>query len=51
MAILAVFLFAGLLWFGQTFFGWTDYNHHIRMALVMAFIMGVLFGWSVSRQK
>lgn len=51
MAPLAVILFGGLVWFGEAFFGWTDYNFHIRLAMVMAFILGVLFGWAASKQK
>ncbi len=51
MAPFAVFMLAGLMWFGPTVFGWDDFHHYIQIALIMAFMFGVLFGWSVSRQR
>jgi hypothetical protein len=51
MAPLAVLLLTGLMWFGPQFGGWTDYNNHIRIALIAAFMFGVLFGWGASRQR
>lgn len=51
MSIFAVMLLAGLMWFGPTTFGWSDYNHYIQISLIAAFMFGVLFGWSASRQR
>ena len=51
MAPFAVLLLAGLLWFGPEFGGWVDYRNHVQVALVAAFMFGVLFGWGASRQR
>ncbi len=44
MAFLAIMMFVGLFAFGREYFGWTDPTGHVQIALVCAFIFGIIAG-------
>lgn len=44
MAFLAIALFVVLMAFGRDYFGWTDPHGMTTMALICAFVFGVIAG-------
>jgi hypothetical protein len=47
MGLLATSLFVLLVAFGRGYFGWTDPHGHTTIALVCAFIFGIIAGMKV----
>ncbi len=47
MAGLAMFLFLALFFFGGDALGWSDVHGRVQMALVSAFIFGIICGTKV----
>lgn len=45
MGYLAVVGFVALLAFGRTYFGWDDASGNIQIALVSAFVFGLVSGY------
>jgi hypothetical protein len=45
MGALALAMFIGLFGFGQQIFGWNDSDGNIRLAIVAAFVFGIIMGW------
>ena len=45
MAYLAMVMFIALFAFGQDYFGWSDPNGKVELALVSAFVFGILCGY------
>ncbi|MFL9840683.1 hypothetical protein ABS767_06915 [Sphingomonas sp. ST-64] len=44
MAFLAITLFVALVAFGRDYFGWHDPNGQVQIALICAFIFGIIAG-------
>jgi len=47
MAGLAMILFISLFAFGSQYFGWTDPEGKVQLALASAFIFGIICGFKV----
>jgi hypothetical protein len=47
MAGLAMILFIALFAFGRQYFGWSDPGGQIQLALVSAYIFGIICGYRV----
>jgi hypothetical protein len=45
MGALALAMFIGLFGFGEQIFGWNDSDGNIRLAIVAAFVFGIIMGW------
>jgi hypothetical protein len=45
MGALALAMFIGLFGFGEQIFGWNDGDGNIRLAIVAAFVFGIIMGW------
>jgi hypothetical protein len=45
MVALSTILFMGLFGFGSTYFGWSDTEGKVRLALFAAFTLGILCGY------
>jgi hypothetical protein len=45
MVALATILFMGLFGFGSTYFGWSDPDGKVRLALFATFTLGILCGY------
>lgn len=45
MGLLAIALFVALFGFGQRFFGWSDPEGKVQMALIASFVMGLMAGF------
>ena len=45
MAPLGFILFGALFIFGEKVFGWSDYQHFIRIALAASFVLGMVAGY------
>lgn len=44
MGFLAIAMFVALIAFGRTYFGWTDPGGMTTLALICAFIFGIIVG-------
>jgi|JRYG01.1.fsa_nt_gb hypothetical protein len=49
MNALAIAMFVCLFAFGRQIFGWTDHHGNVQIALVAAFLFGILSTWRTSR--
>ena len=47
MVVVAIAMFLGLLAFGGKYFGWSDPDGLIKLALATSFILGVVSGYKV----
>ena len=47
MVVVAIAMFLGLLGFGGKYFGWSDPDGLIQLALATSFILGVVSGYKV----
>lgn len=47
MAGLAMLMFVALFAFGGDYFGWTDTGGKVQLALVSAFVFGIICGFKV----
>jgi hypothetical protein len=47
MVVVAMVLFVTLFAFGRQYIGWDDPNGHIQLALVSAFLFGIVCGFGV----
>jgi hypothetical protein len=47
MVVVAIAIFLALLGFGGTYFGWSDPDGQIKLALATSFILGVVSGYKV----
>ncbi len=47
MVGLAIAIFIGIFGWGATYFGWSDPNHRVQLALAASFILGVLSGYKI----
>jgi hypothetical protein len=47
MVVVAIAMFIGLLAFGAKYFGWSDPDGQIQLALATSFILGVVSGYKV----
>ena len=47
MAFIAILLFVALFAFGRTYFGWDDPKGDVQLALVSAFVFGIICGFRV----
>lgn len=47
MGVVALAMFIGLWVYGHQLFGWTDGNGDIKMAIFIAFILGIICGYRV----
>lgn len=44
LGALAIAMFVALVGFGRQYFGWSDPDGHIQIALIVSFILGVIGG-------
>jgi len=42
---LAIAMFVALVGFGGKYFGWSDPDGHIQLALITSFILGIIGGY------
>jgi hypothetical protein len=47
MAAIALVLFISLFAFGRQYFGWSDPQDHIQLALFSCFIFGIICGFRI----
>jgi uncharacterized membrane protein YjjB (DUF3815 family) len=47
MVGLAIAMFIALFGWGATYFGWSDPEHKVQLALAASFILGILSGYKV----
>jgi hypothetical protein len=47
MGVVALAIFIGLWAYGQEIFGWQDSTGDIKMAIFLAFILGIICGFRV----
>ena len=47
MAILATIMFIALFAFGGQYFGWSDPSGRVQLALVSAYVFGIIGGYRV----
>jgi hypothetical protein len=47
MAFVAMVLFVALFAFGRTYFGWDDPKGDVQLALISAFLFGIVCGFRV----
>ena len=47
MVGLAIAMFIALFGWGSSYFGWSDPEHRVQLALAASFILGVLSGYKV----
>jgi hypothetical protein len=47
MAVLAMVMFVTLFAFGHDYFGWSDPGGKVQLALVSAFVFGIICGFRV----
>ena len=45
MVPLAATMFMSLFWFGATYFGWSDPEGKVRLALFATFTLGIICGY------
>ena len=49
MSSLALAMFIALFGFGDEFFGWTDTDGNVRLALFASFLFGVIAAYKLNR--
>ena len=47
MVGIAIAMFIALFGWGSNYFGWSDPDHKIQLALAASFILGILSGYKV----
>ncbi len=49
MAAIAIMIFLMLASFGGQWFGWQAYESDVRIALILAFVLGIICGMRVNK--
>ena len=45
MGLVAICLFVALFGFGQRYFGWSDPDGAVQLALISSFVLGIMAGF------